>query len=383
MVLLGYKDEKHVKFVIWFFRALIRALREVVTGWSTASFAAERFIGQRLVPSSVSVKLATASGSRQLKIIHSRVKKSPRRVWFGPFVGEVGYELLYWRGFVAASIDRLGLHPADVGVISRGGVRGWYSSMVSNYSDLYSIGGEALVQDLQTDTYPIAFDHRHKSLVTMINGSRRYWIHPNLMHQAIAEFKSFPERLSRLENVIAHRPITSEDLLLANPEVARTWSVILRKLPKEFVTVKFYSGSNLNNTKYVDRITRTLIALARDVPLIGLGMTVTTGSHSDWTSKFPGVQHVLGAIDPSINLGIQSLLISHSMGFLGTYGGFSYLPLYLRVPSLVVKDGETLQKPCHQVMEQHVAKTLNSKYRVIDLSTSSLGEVVTSFFECS
>ena len=367
--------------MVWLTRALLRTFRDVITGWSTPSFAAERFIGQRLVPRAVSVKLATASGSRQLRIMRNRVKTSPRRVWFGPFVGEVGYELLYWRGYVAASIERLGLHPAEVGVISRGGVRGWYSAMASNYSDLYLIGGKALVDDLQTDTYPIAFDHRHKRLVKILGGSRRYWIHPNLMHQAIAEFKSFPDRLGGLENVIVHRPITGEDLLRENPEVARTWKAMLRKLPREFVTVKFYSGSNLNNIEFADHIARALVAVGRDVPLIGLGMTVSTTSHMDWTSKFMQIQEVMGGIDSSINLGIQSLLISRSMGFLGTYGGFSYLPLYLRVPTLVVKDGETPQKPCHQVMEQHVATTLKSNYRVIDLSATPLENVVTDFFE--
>lgn len=358
---------------------MYRALGEVLTGWSNPSFAFERFLGQRLLSEAQALKLASKTASRELRIIDTRVRRRPKCVWFGPFTGEVGYELLYWRGFIAACQEQLKLGPDEIGVISRGGVEGWYSKFASNYLDLYSIGGESLVGELQTDLYPISFDRRHRSLVTVARGSRRYWIHPRQLHQAIAEFKARPDRLEKTKSIVSHSPISKDDLLNVSPELLLVWRSIAKSLPKQYFTIKVYSGSNLNNPNHLNHITRTLQSLGTEIPLVGLGRTVTTDSHSDWTANLKSVAQPMQAVDPSINLGIQSLLIAHSSGFIGTYGGFSYLPLYLRIPTLAIKDGETFQKPAHEVMEKYVAQQLESEYEVIDASKTSVEQAISDF----
>jgi hypothetical protein len=365
--------------VIWLLKALCRALGEVLTGWSNPWFAFERFLGQRLLSEEQALELASKTALRELRIIDTRVRRNPKCVWFGPFTGEVGYELLYWRGFIGACQEQLGLGPDEIGVISRGGVNGWYSKLASNYLDLYSIGGASLVGELQTDLYPIAFDRRHKSLVAVAKGSRRYWIHPRHLHQAIAEFKARPERLEKMQTVVSHLPISKDHLLNASPELLLAWRSIAKSLPRQYLTVKVYTGSNLNNPRHLNHITETLQTLGTQIPLVGLGRTVTTDSHADWTADLKSVAQPMQYVDPSINLGIQSLLIAHSTGFIGTYGGFSYLPLYLQVPTLALKDGGTFQKPAHEVMEKYVAKQLASDYEVIDISQTSVDQAISAF----
>ena len=55
----------------------------------------------------------------------------------GPWVGEVGFELLYWVPFLRWCAERLDVDPDRFIVMSRGGTASWYRPFASRYVDVF------------------------------------------------------------------------------------------------------------------------------------------------------------------------------------------------------------------------------------------------------
>src|SRR4030095_11013506 len=55
----------------------------------------------------------------------------------GPWLGEVGFELLYWGPFLRCCAERLTVDPERVMVVSRGGTESWYRPFASRYADVF------------------------------------------------------------------------------------------------------------------------------------------------------------------------------------------------------------------------------------------------------
>ena len=57
----------------------------------------------------------------------------------GPWLGEVGYEALYWLPFLRWVQDRYRIRPERLTVVSRGGVEHWYEGIAARYVDLFDL----------------------------------------------------------------------------------------------------------------------------------------------------------------------------------------------------------------------------------------------------
>src|SRR5262247_4413537 len=55
----------------------------------------------------------------------------------GPWLGEVGFELLYWVPFLRWCAERLTIDPERFVVVSRGGTENWYRPFASRYADVF------------------------------------------------------------------------------------------------------------------------------------------------------------------------------------------------------------------------------------------------------
>ena len=55
----------------------------------------------------------------------------------GPWLAEVGYEVLYWIPFLRWFTDKHGILPSRLIVVSRGGVRHWYADLAATYVDMF------------------------------------------------------------------------------------------------------------------------------------------------------------------------------------------------------------------------------------------------------
>ena len=61
----------------------------------------------------------------------------PAPIVAGPWLGEVGFELLYWVPFLRWCAERLDVDPDRFMVMSRGGTGSWYRPFAARYVDVF------------------------------------------------------------------------------------------------------------------------------------------------------------------------------------------------------------------------------------------------------
>src|SRR5688572_20212883 len=57
----------------------------------------------------------------------------------GPWLSEIGFELLYWIPFLRWAMTAADLRPEQLVILSRGGCASWYRDLTPNYVELYDI----------------------------------------------------------------------------------------------------------------------------------------------------------------------------------------------------------------------------------------------------
>ena len=79
---------------------------------------------------------AMPDGAARTKILQ-RMSTSGRPVIVGPWLSEVGFELLYWIPFLNWVKTYRPFDPERLYVVSRGGAGVWYQNITTNYIDLF------------------------------------------------------------------------------------------------------------------------------------------------------------------------------------------------------------------------------------------------------
>jgi hypothetical protein len=290
---------------------------------------------KRLVPASVkhgiSGRLARIDSGRLDREL-AALASGTGPIVAGPWLGEVGFELLYWVPFLAWFAERFGVAPDRLLVVSRGGTAAWYQPFAGGYRD---------VLDYVT---PEAFKAHHDARVreigeqkqTRITGPERELLatiardsgvaappvlHPSLMYRVLRPFwwghlgPEWVQRHARYRR-------------LARPGLEG-----LPPLPASYVAVKFYFNDCFPDTEgNRARVREVLAALAARGPVVSLSSGVELDDHGGCRVQAHGVVDLAGAVPPSRNLHAQTAAVAHADAFVGTYGGFAYLAPFLGVP---------------------------------------------------
>lgn len=248
----------------------------------------------------------------------------------GPWLGEVGYELLYWIPFVRWAARRHESLRERMVIVSRGGTASWYGPLASRYIDVFDLmtttelrtwrAGllpERAVGFKQYDISPLD-DELARRAHERLGVKEGSVLHPSLLYellQPLAELGATP----RFAKVAAYEPISPPSLDL--------------DLPERFVAVRFYSShffpETANTTAHVEAVLR---ALGAEWPLINLDPNLDVDDHSAMRAASMPLE--LSSALPSRNLEVQTAIIARAHAFVGTYGGLSYLPPMLGVPTV-------------------------------------------------
>ena len=68
-----------------------------------------------------------------------QLSKVRGHVLVGPWLSEVGFELLYWIPFLRWAVGEFKLDPSRLVAVSRGGVSSWYEGVARQYVDLFDL----------------------------------------------------------------------------------------------------------------------------------------------------------------------------------------------------------------------------------------------------
>ena len=304
----------------------LNALADLVAQRSTSKDATEIVHSVRALAASIDPPESDAKLYEALDAI----AKGSGPIVAGPWTGEVGFEILYWAPFLEWFRARWRVPAERFVIISRGGVEPWYGMAGARYADIFSIMPP---QTFRERTDPDAHKQREVSPLDqeIVDGvSQRFGLHgaallhPRLMYRAFAPFWRDEAGFGLIERFTTHRSLAP----VSDP--------VLASLPPEYIAARFYFSDCFRDTPANRALARSVIdRISERVPVVLLNPGLRVDDHADYAAAASDrVMSIETGLSPERNLTVQSAVISHARGFVGTYGGYAYLAPFYGVPAV-------------------------------------------------
>jgi hypothetical protein len=250
----------------------------------------------------------------------------------GPWLGEVGFELLYWIPFLRWFTERFHVSRDRLIVVARGGSGdAWYSSIAGRTYDALTFmtadefkrrnadRTDRLGEQKQIAETPL--DHDLLAFVRRSEGRAVSALHPALMFRLYSPYWWGHQPLDWVRRYARYS-------LLAPPDLPAD-------LPPDYTAVKFYFNDCFHDTPANRRfVHRVVEALGKQRPVISLSTGVTVDEHDPCEPDVAGMRGVRHLLSPQNNLLVQSSIVGGARQFVGTYGGFAYLAPLCGVPAV-------------------------------------------------
>lgn len=271
------------------------------------------------------------------KVIHRLAAKNTPLV-VGPWLSEVGFEVLYWIPFLNWARTYRHFDPDRLVVVSRGGVQDWYRGIASQYMDLFDffspdefrlLNEQRVTEGKQKQRVMTDFDRQILKMVQVSLERRDVEVlHPMYMYRLFHRFWKNQASVNTVDAFSLFRPLPAPDA-----------SILGSSLPRDYVAVRFYFNESFPDTDANRELaTRVVGALSEHTDVVVLNPDMRVDDH--WDMDFPGDRHRLHSVKhlmmPRNNLGVQSAVIAGAKAFIGTYGGLSYVAPFYGVPSLAL-----------------------------------------------
>jgi hypothetical protein len=259
----------------------------------------------------------------------------------GPFLGEVGYELLYWRPYVLHLLRTHRVAPERVTIVSRGGAGTWYREVAGRIVDAFEL--------VEPDEIRVRMDERRRA-----TGERKQTREDALDRELF--LRASPQRsgMGGAEPIhplhmfwrsrFAWEGLADPATLLATGDYdelprGELEPAVAALLPDRFVAVKAYYNDCLPDGPATRAGLAALIhELAADVPVVLLAAGAAVDDHADWTDARRTLIEVAPALRPETNLAQQAAIVARAEALVATYGGFSYVGPFLDVPTVAVSE---------------------------------------------
>ncbi|MFN0060473.1 MAG: hypothetical protein ACKVX7_18605 [Planctomycetota bacterium] len=299
----------------------------------------------------------------EMESVLRRIAKSSRRIIVGPWLSEVGFEVLYWIPFLNWAVRHYNIDQSRLVVISRGGTAGWYRTIGGRYVDIFDHFLPDQFRDGNERRVEAAGGQKHRAVSDFDQqvidkvGQIMEWssdgfdlLHPSVMYNF---FTPYWRRKVPFTYLKAHfEPRRFE------PQERNALPI---DLPADYVAAKFYfSACFPDNPANRAFISSFLMRVAHGATVVLLSSGLKIDDHQDWLpdlEKSGKLINLAGLMPPERNLEIQTAVVSRARQFIGTYGGFSYLaPLY-GVPSVALYSEPQHFLPVHLEVAQEVFRS--------------------------
>ena len=286
----------------------------------------------------------------------------------GPWLSEVGYEVLYWIPFVRWVQSQYDIPRDRLVVVTRGGAAAWYSDITANAVELFDLmspdeyaagNAQRSVEDRGTlKQFGIStMDQRIVAEVQRrIGASTTQVLHPSFLYRLFHQFWLGHRPPSFLERRTRYRPV-------APPNVP------VPQLPAGFVAVKFYTAASLPPTAVVRRALQSIVlGLAERMPVVMLDTGLTLDDHEDYSfAAASRIHSVRESLRPRDNLAVQTAIISRASSFVGTCGALAWLAPMLGIDTTAVfADARFLHG--HLDVARRVYSTFGGRFSPLDVS---------------
>ena len=251
----------------------------------------------------------------------------------GPWLSEVGFELLYWIPLVRRLFREFRINPERVIAISRGGAAPWYEGLAHRYCDVF---------ETMTPADFVAENNRREAATGLKKQLKISSLDERILSAAVRKFELgkhdvfHPQLMYRLffgywSGYVHHKWVLEAcryDRLRMPDRVA--------ELPfaSDYVAVKFYFSQCFPETPENVAFIRDFIRrLAKRTPVVLLNTGLKVDDHADSQhDRGDNVFDATNLMTPTNNLAVQTALVAHAKTLFCTYGGFSYLAPLLGKP---------------------------------------------------
>jgi len=298
----------------------------------------------------------------------SAVRAADGRAVIGPWLGEVGFEVLYWIPFLHWLFEHHELRSDQVTVVSRGGVETWYDGLCSRYVDLFDV---LTPEEFRRATLELweATGGLQKQIVV------RSWdeqvLDATLGDAWRGQALLHPQLLYRLFRNVWQAALPLRDFL--DRAVQRPWrrpedAELPDSLPEDFTAVRFYfrdSFPDIPANRALVEDTIELLASRRAVVLLNTGVVVDDHLDADPASNPRALRPLVG-VAPERNLVAQSAVIARAKLFVGTYGGLAHLAPFYGVPTIGFASDPAEINPVHLTLARRTAAAYETFLAVVD-----------------
>jgi hypothetical protein len=258
--------------------------------------------------------------------------RSRRPLVVGPFLGEIGYELLYWRPWVLRLLRSRCVDPARVTVIGRGGSGAWYGDVAARTVDAFELlpSDEVL---RRVDERIARMGHRKQLRVDPLDRELQALAAPGAA--AVEPYHMFWRRRFAWEGMQtpAEAAAAADSDALPRGEVPPE---VAARLPERYVAVKVYFNECVPDTPAMrTAYAETLAVAAEHAPIVLLQPGFAADDHRDADAAFAAVR-IDDLLAPESNLAVQAAVVARADALVATYGGFSYIGAFLGVPTLAL-----------------------------------------------
>jgi|SoiMethySBSTD1v2_1073268.scaffolds.fasta_scaffold00364_14 hypothetical protein len=328
---LSHKRQKQLRplsFGNWFWKRMFWLLDWVFKLPPMKRFA-KRYIVPRVVPQMASGDTPTEEMIAIPRTLQ-KLARSDRPIVIGPWLSEVGFELLYWIPFLNWVKTYRHFDAERLIVVSRGGVAPWYRDIAGTYLDLFDFytpeqfrvkNEQRLAEAKQKHLLMSQFDREILKLVYQHIGSKHVdSLHPMYMYRLFYPFWKQQMSIGLVDEFASFQRLPAVDA-----------ADVTAGLPRDYIAVRFYFNESFPDTEenklFVTSLLDTLTE-TNDVVLLNPDLHID----DHWDMR-PGRNQRIHTVDhlmtPQNNLAVQTKVISRARAFVGTYGGLSYLaPLY-------------------------------------------------------
>jgi hypothetical protein len=327
-----------------------------------SSMRAIPLVRHRVIPALLKEELAGIPASDAVDTVRQelrRLQKTTGPIVIGPWVGEVGFELLYWIPFLNRALREYELDRHRLIVVSRGGAGRWYRHLTNEYVDVFSLftleeyrqANEARwdkaghqkqyrVEQMDRDIFERAKERAGLQQAELL--------HPSLMYRILRFYWFEKAGIGLLDRHTEYRRLAP---------VERTSA--LKDLPAEYVAVRFYFRPSFPDSPENQRFAAHVIrSLSEEIPVVLLNTGLRLDDHEDMDVPGKNVYRVDDLMRLDQNLEIQTEIISHARAFVGTYGGLAYVGPFYGVPSVSFYSTEEELVPAHLDVSWRLGRTM-------------------------
>jgi hypothetical protein len=289
---------------------------------------------RRLVPSPVRRVAARFVSERRAAAVQRELEAlagGHEPIMVGPWLGEVGFELLYWVPFLRWFAHEYRV-PADrIVAVARGGsASAWYASFAGRTYDALSFlppqdfkrrnlaRSGSMGEQKQIASTPL--DEEIIGFVRKSEGHDVKVLHPSTMYKLYSPYWWGHQPLAWVRNYMRFERLRAPALGVA--------------LPSSYTAVKFYFNDCFADTpRNRAFVERAIHDLATDGPVISLSTGLAIDDHDACEPDIAAMQGIRHLLTPDTNLLVQSAVVAGARRFVGTYGGFAYLAPLCGVPA--------------------------------------------------